>query len=189
MFSSYAAPCTTAILFAARMVELLIRRSQQRGTIISPFSLPLMVVAGCLVMVAGFAEYLLVHPPFLIVAYCAGLAVSLAGFALRAAAARALGSLWSVHIEIRPQHRIVETGPFRRIRHPIYASLLMDVFGGVIVLESLSALIVFSVIYVPVVFWRMLREERAMLEIFDQNYRDYAVRVPRLIPKLTIRSR
>lgn len=184
MLSLYVAPWTTALLFAARLFELRLRHSIERGKIISRWSLPAMIIAGSFVVIAGFAEYVVSRPKFSLWLYCVGVTISLAGFGLRASAARALGSLWSVHIEIRQHHRIVETGPFRWIRHPIYVSLLIDVLGGVIILESWSALIVFVVVYFPIVMWRLRREERAMCENLGRDYQNYAARVPALIPNL-----
>lgn len=189
MFSLYVAPSTTALLFAARLGELRLRRSTMRGKIISQWSLPAMIMAGCLVMIAGYAEYFIRWPKFSLWLFCVGLLVSLAGFALRAAAARAIGALWSIHIEIREHHRIVETGPFRWVRHPIYVSLLIDVLGGVMILQSWAALLVFVLGYFPIVMWRLQREERAMLDNLGAEYRDYISRVPALIPKLSRKSR
>jgi len=44
---------------------------------------------------------------------------------------RYLGRFWSGNVELKPDHRIVETGPYRIIRHPIYACALV-IYAGVV---------------------------------------------------------
>jgi protein-S-isoprenylcysteine O-methyltransferase len=182
MVSSYVVPCTTATLFVARLVELQLRRSEHRGSIVCSASLPAMVVSGCAVLLVGFVEFFTRRPLFTGWIFGIGLALTLSGFVLRAWAARTLGDLWSTHIEIRANHRVVTSGPYRRIRHPIYVSLLVDVLGAMIMLRSLAAFVLFAVAYVPIVIWRLRVEERAMVEHLGTSYLAYMDEVPPILP-------
>jgi protein-S-isoprenylcysteine O-methyltransferase Ste14 len=44
--------------------------------------------------------------------------------------ARYLGRFWSGNVEVKPDHRIVENGPYRIIRHPIYACAVA-IYSGI----------------------------------------------------------
>ena len=54
-----------------------------------------------------------------------GLAVFAAGLALRAWAVRELGRFFKFTVVVQADHQVVDTGPYRLIRHPSYTGLLM----------------------------------------------------------------
>lgn len=95
-----------------------------------------------------------------------------------------LGRNWSITLEIREQHRLVETGPYARVRHPMYTSFLLMAVGQAFLLANwvagLAGLIGFAVLF----FLRVGKEERMMLEIFGAEYRAYMERTKRIIPYL-----
>jgi protein-S-isoprenylcysteine O-methyltransferase Ste14 len=178
----YVVPCTAALLAVARIVEFRIRGASAKSPVVAPTSFAAITAAGFLVVGVGFIEYFVRKPAFSFVVFPIGLVTVLAGFVLRAVAARELGDLWSVHIEIRPKHRLVTTGPYHWIRHPIYASLLIELLGGTLLLHAPLSTCTFFALYLPVVVWRLRVEERAMIDHFGDAYRDYMSRVPALIP-------
>ena len=77
---------------------------------------------------------------------------------------------------------LVTTGPYRYIRHPIYAAVLLFVWAGVIahpvVVAALIAIVVTGVSIV-----RMLLEERELVQMYPE-YRDYSARTMRVIPRV-----
>ena len=80
-----------------------------------------------------------------------------------------------------PPDRIVEAGPYRWVRNPMYLGHLIF-FAGIAV--TLASWIAFAV-FVVHVFWfdRRVREDEAHLaELFGHAYRDYCRRVKRWIP-------
>src|SRR5260370_34727239 len=56
------------------------------------------------------------------------IAIALAGFALTWWARLHLGYLWSVSITRKDNHHVVDTGPYRFVRHPIYSGLILAAF-------------------------------------------------------------
>lgn len=111
----------------------------------------------------------------------AGLAIIAAGMVLRARAARALGESFSVRLGVRDDHTLVDRGPYRWIRHPDYAALLLVACGTALALSSPLALGVAAGLWLPVIVMRIAREERMMVERFDARYRAYVRRTWRLI--------
>lgn len=99
-----------------------------------------------------------------------------------------LGDYWSVTLEIRKGHRIVQDGVYRFIRHPMYAAILL--FGlaqGMMLwnwLAGWSALASFVALYLV----RTPREEKMMLEVFGDDYASYSRRTGRIFPKRTLRK-
>ena len=80
-----------------------------------------------------------------------------------------------------PPDRIVEAGPYRWVRNPMYLGHLIFFAGIAAVLASWVALAVL----VFHVFWfdrRVREDERHLLELFGEPYRDYCSRVKRWIP-------
>ena len=95
-----------------------------------------------------------------------------------------LGRNWSISLEIRDKHRLVDTGPYSRIRHPMYTSFLLLALGQMFLLPNwavgLAGLMGFSVLF----FCRVGREERMMMDTFGTDYREYVKTTKRIIPYL-----
>jgi protein-S-isoprenylcysteine O-methyltransferase Ste14 len=95
-----------------------------------------------------------------------------------------LGRNWSITLEIRERHKLVCTGPYAVIRHPMYTSFMLMGLGQAFLLSNWVAgaagLIGFAVLF----FLRVNKEERMMLENFGPEYRAYMERTKRIIPYL-----
>jgi len=110
-----------------------------------------------------------------------GAALSVVSIALLVLVHRALGRHWSASLRLRDGHEIVTTGPYARVRHPMYTAL----FGNTLGLMLLSAN---WVVVLPrlVQYWRLYTriggEEAMMIERFGEEYRDYMERTGRLLP-------
>ena len=91
---------------------------------------------------------------------------------------------WSKTLELRRGHELVTTGVYRRVRHPMYAAILLFGIAQALLLANWlagwSAFVTFAVM----VLVRTPREERMMLEHFGDAYRDYMLRTGRLFPRL-----
>jgi len=103
-----------------------------------------------------------------------GLAVILAGVRLRQSAARALGRHFTVALSLLADHELVATGPYRWLRHPNYAGLLLIAFGTAFMVSSPLAAGVTLVVWLPFVLLRIGAEERVLHERLGSAYADYA---------------
>ncbi|MEX2188652.1 MAG: protein-S-isoprenylcysteine O-methyltransferase [Pirellulales bacterium] len=94
-----------------------------------------------------------------------------------------LGQNWSVSLEMRENHTLVEHGVYRYVRHPMYASIWLWAFAQGMLLENWlagwSVVPAFAAMY----FLRTPREERMMCEAFPEAYRRYMRRTGRLLPR------
>jgi protein-S-isoprenylcysteine O-methyltransferase Ste14 len=88
---------------------------------------------------------------------------------------------WSVTLKLQTNHKLLTSGPYRRIRHPMYAVLIVYMLSWVLI----SANLLFLVYYILSVFLivvRIPKEERMMLEKFGEEYRVYMKRTGMLLP-------
>ena len=87
-------------------------------------------------------------------------------------------------VVVKDEQVLVESGPYRLIRHPIYTAYLASYFGGGLTSSdwvlTVAPVLSFSVL----VALRMGREEAAMVERFGSPYSEYMQRTGRLIPRL-----
>ncbi len=113
-----------------------------------------------------------------------GIALMVAGIALRQWTILVLGRFFSTHVQIISGHRLVTNGPYRIVRHPAYSGALLILvglglasrtWGGALVIVALSGL---------VYNYRISVEEKALKAEFGQEYIDYAKKTKRLIPFL-----
>lgn len=86
-------------------------------------------------------------------------------------------------IRVEAEQRVIDTGPYAKVRHPMYTGLLVMMLASPIALGSLVALPVFLLIP-PLLVGRILNEEKVLREQLV-GYPEYCGRVPyRLIPGL-----
>jgi protein-S-isoprenylcysteine O-methyltransferase Ste14 len=95
-----------------------------------------------------------------------------------------LGRSWSVTLEIRETHRLVTTGIYRHVRHPMYAAFFLWAIAQALLLPNWIAgpagLAGFGTLFAL----RVGREERMMEEAFGEEYREYAARTWRVCPRV-----
>jgi protein-S-isoprenylcysteine O-methyltransferase Ste14 len=110
-----------------------------------------------------------------------GLAV--AGFAFCWWARLHLGALWSGSITRRADHRIIQSGPYGLVRHPIYTGLILAA-AATAALRA-TAISLAGVALVVLGLWIKARLEERFLraELGAADYDSYARRVPMLFPR------
>jgi protein-S-isoprenylcysteine O-methyltransferase Ste14 len=109
-----------------------------------------------------------------------GFTIFLIGIAYRLWAIKTLGKYYSHIVREIAGHQIIETGPYRRIRHPAYAGMILANVGIIIFFFNSITLILFSLILIPAIILRIIIEEKTLFKI--DKYVDYAKNRPRLIP-------
>ncbi len=93
-----------------------------------------------------------------------------------------LGRLWSGWVTKKAGHHIVDTGPYRIVRHPIYTGLMTAAFATAIIKGTVAALL--GAVVLTISFWLKARLEERFLsrELGAEGYDAYRRRVPMLIP-------
>jgi protein-S-isoprenylcysteine O-methyltransferase Ste14 len=100
---------------------------------------------------------------------------------------RHLDKQWSIALEIQEGHKLVTSGPYKYVRHPMYLGMFVYTFGLMII--SLDWLVsLFFAFSILANYLRISREEQMLIEEFGEEYREYMERTGRLLPRFN-RSR
>ena len=114
--------------------------------------------------------------------FAAGIVLMIVGIAFRWYAIRVLGRYFTVLVAVQQGHTIVESGPYRLLRHPSYSGAMVTILGyGLVFTNWLS--LVLALFFPLLAYWyRMRVEEQALLAALGDNYRAYMKRTKRIIP-------
>jgi protein-S-isoprenylcysteine O-methyltransferase Ste14 len=111
----------------------------------------------------------------------AGAILCVAGLAFALWARAVLGRNWSGVVTLKEEHELVERGPYRLVRHPIYTGILTMFLATALMQGHVAALA--GVLLMFASFWIKLgREEKLMLQEFPERYAAYQHRAKRVIP-------
>jgi protein-S-isoprenylcysteine O-methyltransferase len=109
-----------------------------------------------------------------------GLVVCVAGMAFFVSARQHLGKNWSQTVSVKEDHELVTSGPYRYVRHPMYAGGLVASIGSAIVCGG--AFVFLLAFLTPIFLWRVGAEDKLMEQQFPNEYPDYKKRTKALIP-------
>ena len=112
----------------------------------------------------------------------AGIALLVVGGAVTVAGRAQLARFGSGILRIEEGHRLVTSGVYGVVRHPIYSGGLIAVVGIYTAFRSLVVLVAVTAVYFVVIRHRLLFEEEMLVEEFGDEYRDYMKKTKRLIP-------
>jgi protein-S-isoprenylcysteine O-methyltransferase Ste14 len=113
--------------------------------------------------------------------FVSGAAMLILGIGFAVWARVHLGVYWSSSVTLKPGHRLIRSGPYALVRHPIYTGLLLALLGTAVSLDEYRG--VLAVIIAVGAFVRKLRlEERWLTEEFGGEYDSYRRDVKALVP-------
>jgi len=94
-----------------------------------------------------------------------------------------LGKHYSYALETKSEQTLVKSGPYARVRHPLYSAHNLNNLGMILLTGNIP-LIIFAIFGIPLTYVRMRDEERMMIEQFGSEYEEYIERTGRIFPKL-----
>jgi protein-S-isoprenylcysteine O-methyltransferase Ste14 len=94
-----------------------------------------------------------------------------------------LGGNWSSSVTLKQDHTLIQSGPYRIVRHPIYTGLLVALLGTAIALGELRC---FLGVLLAAIAWKIksMSEETLMVQEFGDQYTRYREQVKGLVPYL-----
>ena len=111
----------------------------------------------------------------------AGFCIVLCGVGFSIWARVILGENWSGTPSIKQDHALIQRGPYRFVRHPIYTGLLIALLGSALQHSLLRSFL--GVIICTVALWlKIAVEEQFMVHLFGDQYLRYRKNVSALIP-------
>lgn len=116
--------------------------------------------------------------------FVAGVVVIVLGIALRQWSVRTLGQFFTVQVQVHADQTVVDTGPYRWVRHPSYTAIITSFVGIGVALENWLSLAVLIVVPTIGLVVRIRVEERALLDALGEPYRQFSKSRARLIPNV-----
>jgi protein-S-isoprenylcysteine O-methyltransferase Ste14 len=113
-----------------------------------------------------------------------GIAIMLIGLALRIWAVAALGASFRLTVEAHKDQTVIDSGPYRLVRHPSYSGLILICLGYGIALQNWLSLTLAVILPVVPLLYRIHVEEQALVSSIGEDYQRYQKTTKKLIPWL-----
>ena len=111
-----------------------------------------------------------------------GVAIIVAGTVLRFLAMRTLGVFYTRTLRVSRNQAIVQSGPYRLIRHPGYLATMMIWIGAGLAAQNWIAALLIALLMIGAYTYRIRSEEAMLLNAFGDDYRNYRSRTWSLVP-------
>ena len=112
-----------------------------------------------------------------------GVALSAVGVGFAIWARKHLGENWSATVTLKKDHELIRTGPYRRVRHPIYSGMLLAMIGVVLVLGEIRGLLGFF-IAAGSFYFKARKEERFLSAEFGPAFTEHTRSTGMFLPRL-----
>lgn len=113
----------------------------------------------------------------------AGVALTYVGMTLLIWSRARLGRYWSAVVALKKDHRLIQTGPYRLVRHPLYAGIILASVGVALCVTTWSSLL--GIALLVTCFGHRARTEDAFLASgVGAEFEAYRERTGRMVPRL-----
>lgn len=176
-----------SLVFFAMIVRAMIHRPRESGARTDRRSRSGIILQSVAIGLAGIGS---VRPHlawFSAAAIASYAAVSLlmgGAIFLFAWSSSTLGKNWSIEARTLDDHELIRSGPYSRVRHPIYLAMLLFLLGLAASLGHWLQLIVAVPLFLLGTRIRTDAEERLLEDRFGDDFRDYRSSTPAIIPKI-----
>jgi protein-S-isoprenylcysteine O-methyltransferase Ste14 len=117
-----------------------------------------------------------------------GLVLMLYGAAFNVWGRLYLKTNWSDHVRIYDDQTLVTTGPYRIVRHPLYASIIWMFYGAAIAYLNPLAALENTLIFIPAMIYRSNLEEDELRKTFGETFSNYWKTTGRFFPRIGSRT-
>jgi protein-S-isoprenylcysteine O-methyltransferase Ste14 len=112
----------------------------------------------------------------------AGFALIMLGWLCRIWAQRELGKFFTGEVAVQRDHRVIESGPYRWVRHPAYTGGVLAAIGFGLALSTWLGALISGILLIWAYVLRVPREEALLSEQLGDAYARYAMRSKRFVP-------
>ena len=112
-----------------------------------------------------------------------GIALNISGLIFLTWIHRSLGQHWSMMLKLGEEHKLVTTGPYSRIRHPMYTYFYILVISTALISSNVIVGVLGILFWTCLYIIRINDEEEMLIQEFGDEYREYIERTGRLLPK------
>ena len=172
------------VLWIAWFLPFALRRKSKSGprpAATARISILGMVLQGAANAVVWSSRYYWTHP-LEVWRVLAAVALVTVALLLVWSALPALGKQWRLQAGVYEDHELVQSGPYRFVRHPIYASMLAMLLAAGLLLASPTGRAVALVLMIAGIEIRVRAEDRLLAGRFGDRFAEYRARVPAYLP-------
>ena len=160
------------------------RQYRERRSFVATFSMVLFAVALFLTLRFRVGFISVGNQWSVILFRAMGSLVMLVGLAYNLWGRMHLKGNWSDHVRVYEDHFLVTDGPYRFVRHPLYASLIWMFLGASAAYLNWLSAVETLLVFVPAMTYRARLEEQALEAQFGEAYAAYRRTTPRFFPWL-----
>lgn len=113
---------------------------------------------------------------------CLGVILTCVGAAVAIWARYCLGQYWSARVTLKEGHRLIRSGPYAYVRHPIYSGMLLGMIGTALVVGEWRGVLAVALVLAAHSF-KALREEAFLIGEFGEEYASYRRSTGFLVPR------
>lgn len=115
-----------------------------------------------------------------------GLVLTVCGLAIAFWARHHLGRYWSDKVEVKVEHKLIRSGPYAYMRHPIYSGVLLAVAGTALAVGEWRGILAFLILLTNYTA-KAKKEERLLASQFGNEFEAYKRQTGFLIPRFRSR--
>jgi len=162
------------------------RETQKKESFLSRYGVMLILILGYVFIfspqsrIGVLAQRFLPH---MLAAPVAGVLIAWVGVAVAIWARYHLAENWSARVTIKKGHELIRTGPYSRLRHPIYSGLLLATLGTAVAIGEWRCLVGFFLVLVAYSI-KAKREEAMLTEQFGEAFAEHRRHTGFLLPRL-----
>jgi protein-S-isoprenylcysteine O-methyltransferase Ste14 len=171
-----------AMMAAVELYAGRLRRSEVAARDRSLFVLYALIAGGYGLAFSAWGRRVALGPALGDWALWAGAVVAVTGLGLRLWSVITLGQYFTYVVKVTPDQKVVDTGPYRLIRHPSYTGGTLTGIGIGLSLGYAGAPAIIGATSLLAYLIRIRVEERALAETIGEPYRAYMARTKRLVP-------
>lgn len=116
--------------------------------------------------------------------FATGVVLIFLGSLLRRYCFRTLGQYFTGDVRARADQPVIRSGPYRLVRHPSYTAGMMMFIGIGLALGSWFSFVLLTIATIATYRYRVMIEERALVEAIGEPYRSYMKETKRFIPHI-----
>ncbi len=111
-----------------------------------------------------------------------GFALIIAGWLIRIWSQRELGKYFTGEVAVQRDHKVIDSGPYKYVRHPSYTGGVLSAIGFGLALSTWLGALISGVMLVWAYIMRVPREERLLASQLGAAYERYMARTKRFVP-------
>lgn len=112
-----------------------------------------------------------------------GFTLAIVGMAIAIWARISLGQYWSDKVVLKVDHQLIRSGPYARVRHPIYSGVLLGVAGSALIVDQWRGVLAFLLLFTNYLV-KAKREDDILAGAFGEDFADHKKRAGFLLPRL-----